>query len=178
MIERLAWRTSGFVGTTAERTLRSVARMLPGAQPPPRKPRLLRALPTVAGTALGLAAGVVTASGRSGAVRSGPSSGGAGRTRNGSPSRNSLPSHNVSPSRNGSPSRNSSPSHNGSHTRNATSGGGRSRPSAAGGSRRAAGATKDLAEKSRQELYELARKAGIEGRSAMSKKELARALSR
>ena len=147
MIERLGLRTGGFVATTAERTLRSVVQMLPGAQPPPRRPRVLRVLPTLAGTAVGLAAGAVTAAGRSTGARNRSGSKGPGR-------------------------RGSSPSANGN------SAGARTRSSARRTAHKAAGATKDLAEKSRQELYDLARKAGIEGRSGMSKKELARALSR
>ena len=121
MIERLALRTGGFVGTTAEQTLRSLARLLPGGQAPPRRSRMLRALPAVAGTALGLAAGAVTTSGRGGA------------SRRPAPSRSSRSSRN-----------------NGS-----------SRSSRHNGAARAAGAAKDLAQKSRDDLYQLARKAGI-----------------
>jgi hypothetical protein len=143
MIERLAWRTGGFVGTTAEQTLRRAVRLIPVGKAPPRRSRLLRALPAVVGTAVGLAAGAVTASGRGG----GPSS-------------RSRPSGSAPTKSRSRATRNQGRAGAGARTASRT-------PSKVTG----------LAEKSRHELYEMAREAGIEGRSAMSKKELTRALA-
>jgi len=66
MIERLAMRTGGFVGSTAQRTFRAVEELLPGVSPPPRRRRGRLAsgsLPMLAGTALAVVAGLVSKEG-------------------------------------------------------------------------------------------------------------------
>jgi len=228
MIERLAMRTGGFVGSTAQRTFRAVEELLPGVSPPPRRRRGRLAsgsLPMLAGTALAVVAGLVskeglgtkatkagqkssaqtstakkaaakktaakkaaakktaakkttakkttakkTAAKKTSAQRS-PARKAASRSSTGSRSSAS----NGSAGRNGSSRRPASSRGNGSSRSSGSRGtGNSSRRNQAGGS----GKASELKEKSRQDLYEMAQDAGIDGRSAMSKDELTRVLSK
>ena len=130
MIERLAWRTEGFVASTAQRALHAVEGLLPDSLMTTVQPRRRRhsrrrgALPAAVGAAAAVAVGAASA-----AVRS----------RQGGPAPEMLLHR--------------------------------------GGDTGAGHGPVDLARASREELYRLAREAGIAGRSQMTRDQLVRALS-
>lgn len=161
MIERPAWRIEGFVSTTAQRALHAVEGLIPGVHRPQRRSRHRGRLPALVGAALAVGVGIVTAGSDQQPAGGSATSDDAARRPAGSTAGRPQ-QRGTGPAANGRGGRRSPAKGRGSGTRSAA---------------KAASGARNLADKSRAELYEMARKAGVEGRSAMTKEELTKALS-
>ena len=154
MIERIARRTGGFASTTALRWIRAVRESVPDVElSHPKKPNTMERLrkPLTTGA---LAGGVVLVSSNKGV-----------RGQVAKALRNvgdALRADASSPRR--------------SNERSPAPGSGHQAGHGAAGNGAGNGAGRSLSKKTRAELYEMAKKKDIPGRSTMSKQELAKAL--
>jgi len=151
IIERFGQRMADFVGTTGAKALHAVEEVVPGLEPP-------RHRAVTPGRALLAAGGAAVAGLASAALRSGALDDVINRV---------LDSESSSNGSGGSANGRSS----GSKPKSAKS-------KASSTAKKAKDKAADLADKTRTELYEMAKKADIDGRSAMSKDELVKALKK